>query len=58
MLDLIGKISMATVRGLMALGGFGTVSYLAIEGSVKADDYIKIILVIIGFYFGTRGKNE
>lgn len=58
MLDLIGKISMATVRGLLTLGGFGALTYMFVYGKVPIETYVPLVALMIGFYFGTRGKNE
>ncbi len=56
MIDLIGKITVATIQGLLALGGFGALTYMFIKGKVAPEVYIPLVSLMIGFFFrGAKG---
>jgi hypothetical protein len=43
-----------SVRAIIALSLIGVLSYLAITETIQPDRLIEIVMVIIGFYFGSR----
>ena len=46
--------SSALIQGIMALTGFGTICYLAIEGRPIPEILAALLGTIIGYYFGTK----
>ena len=45
------------IRGLMAIGGFGVLCYLAIDGQIETNAFVPIITLMIGYYY-PKGDNN
>lgn len=58
MLDLIKSITNHTVQGILALGGFGVLSYMFVKGTVTTDTYVPLVALMVGWFFrsATEGK--
>lgn len=52
MKDMFKKL--ITVKSIVTIVLTGVFAYLAIKGSVSAEQFLTIFTVIIGFYFGTQ----
>ena len=58
MLDLIKNITINTVQGVLALGGFGVLSYMFVNGTVSADTYVPLVALMVGFFFNTARQGK
>lgn len=50
--------SSTLIQGTMALAGFGTIVYLSITGQAIPEILAALVGTIVGFYFGTKKKQE
>lgn len=50
--------NLLTVKSLVTLTLTLVFAYLAVVGSVTADQFLTIFTVIIGFYFGTQKAKD
>lgn len=53
--NLAALIKVKTLVTLLAAAVF---AYLAIEGSVTAEQFLTVFTVIVGFYFGTQHEKK
>lgn len=44
------------VKSIITIALTGTFTYLSIIGSVSANQFTEIFLMVMGFYFGTQAK--
>ena len=51
MADLIGKITVGAIQGLLALAGFGALTYMFIRGKISPEVYVPLVSLMIGFFF-------
>ena len=51
---LTGDGGILRVRGMLAVIGMGTASYMVIDGTISPDVYLALVGPIIGFYAGAR----
>ena len=56
MQNLIKSITINTVQSVLALGGFGVLSYMFVTKNVSADTYVPLVALMIGFFFNARSK--
>ena len=43
-----------SVKSLIALALTGVFCYMSVSGEIKSDDYQKLFLMVISFYFGSK----
>jgi len=56
MVDLLK--SSVLIQGTMALAGFGAIVYLAIGGEPIPEILAALVGTMIGFYFGTKNRQQ
>ena len=54
---LTGDGGILRVRGMLALLGLGTLSYMAVDGTLAVEVYVGIVGPIVGFYAGQRAAS-
>ena len=57
-MGLTDKLLSADTRDILSLMVGAILSYGVVTGYVSADDFVKITLIVIGFWFGAKSNGE
>ena len=56
--SIMNRIGKPLVQGLLALGGFGALTYKFIIGDVSSETYVPLISLMIGFFFHAASQSH